>query len=448
MSLSGRSRGVVLLVAGIALTASAQLNPTVAVLANASGQVPVECEQGLAPQKMARLDVAQIPEPQTSSASLVAPPSVTLRDTLKAAQTAAEQNDRNDFTNALSRAHSLIASYPSGAERTAATDVIRIFDDVDRIWTYQFESPTGAFFDASNPLFAMLRSYPGYEAAVADDVITTGGTRLYPSHESRTFLLRESSRRLARLGVRSGVQVVERPRREEPVAHPLPRVVARRTGSKAPASKTATQSEPAHRERSHKRKPHPSSSTASTATPPAAKTTTVRQHEHTTAASEKSAAQRAAHHEAVKVADAKAAHEATRYDAKRSTAEAGPKVVPPAPAPTTTAPAGSMTTTTPPPAASSSATTTTASAATSSTPLTNTASTTTAPATASTTASTTSAPDTSTSSTASPTMSDTTATTSTAAAPAQPNRTRSVVLPIILILLGVGVLVVLFRASS
>lgn len=437
---------MVLLVAGIALTASAQLNPTVAVLPKPATLVPIECEQGLAPQKMARLDVSQIPEPQTSAADNSAPPSVTLRGSLRDAQTAGEHSDRAAFTDALSRAKVILDSYPNGAERTAATDVVHVFDDVDRVWTYQFDSPTGAFFDGSSPLLATLRAYPGFEAAVAEDVIETGGRKLYPSRESRLFLLRESSRRLARLGVRSGTVIAETsPASDEDRSahHALPRVVRRVPGAKT----TAPASQP---------KKHVSTASSTTAKKPAAtssKSTT----SHTTKHHEKRAAAPAIHTprpKPVKVAEAAPKpvekHESAPKHESSPKHEAPPKhetpkqekAPVPAPATQTVAPPAPM----PAPAAA----TTTSGSMTSPSTATQTSS----PAPTTTSATTSSAPDTSTSSTVATTSSatDTTASTASSAAPAPPapqsSRTRNVVLPILLILVGVGVLVVLFRASS
>jgi hypothetical protein len=454
MKMSGRSRGMVLLVAGIAITASAQLNPTVAVLPKAALPVPLECEQGLAPQRMARLDVSQIPEPQISAAANVAPPSVMLRETLRSAQSAAEQNNRRGFTDALARARTLVESFPPGSERTVAADVVKVFNDVDRIWTWQFDSPTGAFFDASSPLLAMLRTYAGYDAFVADDVITTGGTKLYPSHESRMFLLRESARRLARLGVRSGVQVTERAMPgEHRTAHALPPVVPR----KASAHRQTQHAETKHATASSTK----TSSTKTSHTKAASTTKAPRHHYEKKTTTTKAAPKHVPRHEPAKVAEAAAPkHEGARYDKARTheTTKAGPPpVATPVTTPVaTTAPAGSTTATTPPttsgaPPATATASTSTTPATTTTAPLTNTTSSSTSSSSpTSTTPFTTTTAEPTTSSTASPTMSDTTATTSTAAPSpaAQPNRTRNVVLPIILILLGVGVLVVLFRASS
>jgi hypothetical protein len=473
MKMSGRSGGMVLLVAGIALTATAQLNRTVAVLPKPVLPVPLECEQGLAPQKMARLDVSQIPEPQISAAANAAPPSVTLRDTLRDAQSAAERNDRGGFTDALARARTLVDSWPPGSERTVAADAVRVFNDVDRVWSYQFDSPTGAFFDASNPLLAVLRTYAGYDAFVADNVITTGGTKLYPSHESRMFLLRESARRLARLGVRSGVQVTRRAMPDEDRPTPaLPRVVPRKTA----AHQQMQHAESKHAKRSSTKAAHTKTATASTTktastTETASTPKTTRRHHEKKTTTAKAAPKHLPRHEPAKMAEATPPkHESARYDTAlkhettTSAHETAKAVPPPVPAPvTTTTPPGSMTATNSSTSSSLPPITTTASSSrtpgtTTAAPLTNTtsspatsssSSTTTAPeTTASTTASQTASETAST--TASPTMSDTSATSSTAPASsaAQPSRARNLVLPIILILLGVGVLVVLFRASS
>jgi hypothetical protein len=179
------------------LGARAPLNPTVKILTAPAAPVPAECEEGLAPPPAPRINIAEVPEPR-SIASAKAPPSASLREQLQDVQSAAARRDREAFAAALSRAKATLQSYPSGAEKKAASDVVRVYDDVDRLWTYEFDSPSGAFFDSSNELLAMLNGYPGYSKAIADQTMVVRGTKLYPARESRDFLAREASARLAR----------------------------------------------------------------------------------------------------------------------------------------------------------------------------------------------------------------------------------------------------------
>src|SRR5204862_271669 len=79
---------------------------------------------------------------------------------------AAGRGDRTRFREALARAKATLAGYPAGGERTAAAAAVRAWDDIDRLWTYQIESPTGAFFDQSSDVYRIVSTYPGYEEAI------------------------------------------------------------------------------------------------------------------------------------------------------------------------------------------------------------------------------------------------------------------------------------------
>jgi len=179
------------------LGARAPLNPTVKILTAPAAPVPAECEEGLAPPPAPRINIAEVPEPR-SIASAKAPPSASLREQLQDVQAAAARRDRQGFTAALTRVKATLQSYPSGAEKKAASDVVRVYDDVDRLWAYEFDNPSGAFFDSTNELLPMLNGYPGYQKAMADQTMVVRGAKLYPARESRDFLAREAAMRLAR----------------------------------------------------------------------------------------------------------------------------------------------------------------------------------------------------------------------------------------------------------
>src|SRR5205823_4830706 len=87
----------------------------------------------------------------------------------------AEQNDRDAFKAALADARSAAASYPPGGERDAASDVIGVYNDLEKLWDYSFESPTGAFFDAGTEFVGMMRRYSDYPRFIRDSTLTVAG---------------------------------------------------------------------------------------------------------------------------------------------------------------------------------------------------------------------------------------------------------------------------------
>jgi hypothetical protein len=235
-----------LAVAACAVSAFAQLNPTVTVLPKPQTPVPAECAEGLvaAPPRVA-------PEPQpTEPKRAPAPPSLDLKTRLRAVQVAAEQNDRDAFKAALADAQSAVSSYPAGGERNAANDVIGVYSDLERLWDYSFTSPSGAFFDSSTDFVSMTRRYPDYAKFITGATLTVGGQTIYPTRETRQFLTAEASHRLARLGVRTPTRVtVEVPPPPKPRPQPLPqpkRTVTAPHVTKKPAQHKAA-STPSHR---------------------------------------------------------------------------------------------------------------------------------------------------------------------------------------------------------
>src|SRR5690348_17584342 len=226
-------RGWVAFVVAISIgSAFAQLNPTVKVLPKPQTSVPPECEEGLAPAVPRVIIAEAAPEEKKP----VAPPSLDLKTRLRAVQIAAEANDRDAFKAALADARSAVSSYPPGGERSAAADVLNVDNDLERLWDYQFTSAVGAFFDSSTDFVAMMRRYSNYQAAIADQTLTVNGQTIYPTEETRKFLIAEAARRLDRLGVRTPTRIAEVP----PAPVPQPRV----TRPPAPVPRARPQPQP------------------------------------------------------------------------------------------------------------------------------------------------------------------------------------------------------------
>lgn len=228
---------VLLLVAVAAIpgAGAAQLNPTVKVLPRAVAAIPSECTVGQAEQPAPRL----APEEKAvivrdTAADMQAPPSATLRGELRAAFDASQSGDRDGFRDSLSRAKKILSTYPPGGERIAATEVVNVFDDLDKVWDYQFSSSTGSFFDAGSGAFRAANKYPGYEAFIRRQVIADqNGNRFYPTRETRDFLISESGDRLARL--------TGRPAPPRPPARGTVIPAEHRIPTTAPGSGTTTQ---------------------------------------------------------------------------------------------------------------------------------------------------------------------------------------------------------------
>lgn len=184
---------------------SAELNPTVKVSSRPSTAVPSDCDEGLVAAPP-RIEVAQIPEPVEQPA-MEAPPANDLRSALGAAQSAAERGSRDEFNAAVAGAQGVLAAYPAGGERNAAAAVLQVYKDLARLWTYEYENAAGGFFDASTEggaLLKMLTAYPEYIRYIAPETLSVGETTVYPSRESRRFLTEEAAQRLARLSPRGG----------------------------------------------------------------------------------------------------------------------------------------------------------------------------------------------------------------------------------------------------
>jgi len=399
MTGAGRRALLLVIVAAIPVVAAAQLNPMVKVLPRPKSAVPAECDQGLAIQPAQRLTPEERTSVRDTSRDMQAPASASLRGEAQTAFEAAQSNSRDMFRDALVRAKSMLTSYPPGGERTAATSLVDALDDIGKIWDYEFSSPTGAFFDTTSEPFRIASKYPGYESSIRRQIITDqNGNRFYPTHETRDFLVAEAAQRLSRL---TGKPVPASPptRGTARVTRPEPRVTAATT---TPSAKTPK---------------------AEARVPKRATTQTTK---HTRRRTSHRAAHKPATHEA-------RAKTATTHTAPppRST----PRVqTPPPPAISSPKPV------TEPVAAGGGSEPSTTSSASSAPP-----STTSSAAIASSDTATTTAP--STMSAAAPAeTTDTTTTESNASE--KSTKSRSLLWPILLIIVGVGLLLTLWRASS
>ena len=222
---------------------SVPLNPTVKVLPNARTVVPADCFEGGARVPV----IAEAAPPPLTAATAPAPPSADLRSRLRRVQSAAERDDRDEFKAALSDARAAVGSYPTGGERDAANEVIQVYSDLEKIWDYAFTSASGAFFDAGSDggsLIKIVQRYPDYNRFIKDSTLTIGGQTVYPTRETRRFLVAEAAKRLTRLGVRMPTRVAERPP-VAPTPTPVPKTTSKPQASKPSASVARTT--PSHR---------------------------------------------------------------------------------------------------------------------------------------------------------------------------------------------------------
>ncbi|HEV7569893.1 MAG TPA: hypothetical protein VGQ21_00200 [Thermoanaerobaculia bacterium] len=402
-------------VAAAAFPASAQtreLNPTVKVLARPQSPVPAECATD--PATVPALE-AEAEAPALEPVTAAVPPSNDLRASLRRLQVAAEGDDYAVFKSAFAEARRAVASHPPGGERNAANDALQVFADIGRVWDYAMTSPTGSFFDATvqgGSLLNALKRYPEYGRTIADQTVSVGGKTLYPTPETRRFLSRESARRLTRLGVSTPAHVA-RGSQPEPL---LRRVVAAPPVVKKPVQIAAK--------------------------PPAPKTIATKVSAPKKTASKTPTPKKTEPKPAAKIA--KATPPKTKEVAIKATPFPKPKPAAPPPvkvAETSPIPPGPPIVATPQPTPP---TTTTAAPATQTTATTTTAPPPVTTSTTDTTVSTTTSSPTDTSVTAAPD----TAATGTAVPPSKQNGNMNLILAVVLILVGIGVLVVLFRASD
>ena len=391
-----------------AISAIAQsLNPTVTVLRQANSVVAADCvDPEATPVQRAQADVPAAPRvvPAPADRTAVAQPANvavrtgSLRDELRVAHGAALARDRAGYDAAISTSKSLLAN--AGNDRETAAAVLTLFDDVTRLWDYQLNAPVGSFFDASvqgGSLLRALTRHNGYEDFVRRQVITdASGTRYYPTRESIEFLL---SLVASRLG---GIRAVPAPSRDVTVDRsqtapqpPRGETPSAGTASSRETPRVTTGAENRKPASTTVRKSRPASSTALRGEASARRSTTTRS--RSAATPRKTTA--------------------TAREVAPSNAEE-----PPLPKGVVSSPSASSE----PPDAATSAETATDTAAVSTAVVTE------VPVDQTSTVDTTTEPGT---------------TSAPAQTPPQPRR-RSVILPVVLILIGVGVLIVLFRASA
>jgi len=245
-----RDRRVGLLVLGIAaflslIGAADPLNPLVVRTERAQATVPVECETGLSLAPSLRVDLRDIPLPAPEPSSAAAPPSGELRGSLEDVQTALAGNNRAAFDDALARARSLTEAHPQGGERRAAGELIRLYEGTRRLWDAQYQSP---FFSEESTEYAIASAHPGYAEAMRRNTITDAtGRRFYPAAESRTFLTGITADRLKALGVRSPARAPRSERREiaaEDESRPLPAIRPRSTSARSTRTTSGTPRRP------------------------------------------------------------------------------------------------------------------------------------------------------------------------------------------------------------
>lgn len=203
-----RSRFLVtmlLLMTIVPVSLTAAINPKVRVLPSASTPVPPECAEGTPATVPPRPQLREMVQPPSSS--IEAPPRVDLQTALRRAQAAAERGDRAEFHERLEALDRAVASYPRGGEAGAASGVIDVYRDLERLWAYSFSADAGAFFDSSSEggaILRMMQKYPDWSRTIGTQtLVDRSGTTLFPSAESRRFLVAEAARRLTRLGVGS-----------------------------------------------------------------------------------------------------------------------------------------------------------------------------------------------------------------------------------------------------
>lgn len=225
---ASKRRGIVVLMMMLGALAlcgqTPPLNPTVTVLIEPAGQVPPGCVDGEVP-KVAQQTPAPVP-PRPQSAPPAAGPAAPqpaaitgdVRSNLRDAHAAAARRDRAGFDAAVAAAKTM-ASSASAGDRTMASAVLEVYEDIARLWDYQFNTPTGSFFDESvqgGSLLKALQGYPGYESSIeANAIRDANGTRYYPTRESMDFLIRVAGERLTRGGA-APTRVAETPRTETP----------------------------------------------------------------------------------------------------------------------------------------------------------------------------------------------------------------------------------------
>ena len=125
-------------------------------------------------------------------------PSVTLSkpaNAMRALRDAVSANDLARFGSTLSAARSLADRMPIGPERNSLRRALLIYGDLETVWQFASSDRAGSFYDdEALPGFHdhLSADYPAYQRFIEGlRVIDGTGRTLYPTAETRAFLLRQ-----------------------------------------------------------------------------------------------------------------------------------------------------------------------------------------------------------------------------------------------------------------
>jgi hypothetical protein len=139
------------------------------------------------PSEPLREDAAIATVAYTETISTPARALETLRDAINT-------NDYPRFRAALAQASDLVDQMPLGAARNAVRRNVMIYRDVEQLWNFARTDRFGAFFDdESMPGLRdhLAADYRGLESFLAANrIIDNHGVELYPTSETRQYLLR------------------------------------------------------------------------------------------------------------------------------------------------------------------------------------------------------------------------------------------------------------------
>jgi len=113
---------------------------------------------------------------------------------LTAVREAIAAGDLTGFDAALGGAQSLADSMAVGEERNSLRRALLVYGDVQRLWHYSSSDRFGAFYDdEALPGFYdhLTADYRGFAAYIDEQRIDAKGRVLYPTAETRKFLLRQ-----------------------------------------------------------------------------------------------------------------------------------------------------------------------------------------------------------------------------------------------------------------
>ena len=213
----------------LALALMAALNPLVARAPEPRGFIPADCAVSNA-APMPRITAAVVDDSSAEDAAAPLPP---VRPVTRATNVAspAATSDIADLKRALV-ANDRPAFDAALARAKAAGVSTRVYEDVARLWDAQFQSP---FFVEDSDAYRVASGYPGYAEAVRRQVFTDAhGRKFYPAAESRAFVATHA-------GMRSPAARPATSTRETSPSSPVtPRVTPRvTTGSPAPTTSSA-----------------------------------------------------------------------------------------------------------------------------------------------------------------------------------------------------------------